>query len=144
MDEEYNDFALDIKTLYPKRIIKQEHKGDWHQSSKEYGAKYANGEYLCFPNDDSYYLPQFVEEVGKCKEDLIYYDWIWGDNDMKVRKGNPKRSYIDVGGFVVKKDVFRKIGWRNKGAEGDGHLVEDIIKSGASTKYLDFVLYVKN
>lgn len=116
---------------------------DWGYSVKELGITLANGEYLCFPADDAYYTPNFVDKMSKqmTDYDLVYCDWIHDRADYLMVSVCPKVGYIDVGGFVVKKSLVSHFGAKNQ--ESDGQLIEELVTK-CRHKKLSNVMYVKN
>lgn len=101
---------------------KMERFNDWGYSVKEIGADKARGEYLCFPADDSQYKPEFVAEMTKPETDLVYCDWFFGKIGSSV-KVLPQVGSIDIGGFIVRKSVWEKYRFFDKGSCGDGMFV---------------------
>ena len=104
--------------------------------SANLGAAAAQGEYLCFPSDDGYYVPRFLEAMlGAGPADLIYCDCVYDGHGINYApmQTRPACGFIDKGGFLVKREQFR--GFRGPaGADraADGWLVEALIKSGAT------------
>ena len=127
--------------------------GDIGQSMKSAYSEFARGEYLCFPNDDAYYVPVFVDKLvwyGRAQNlDLVYCDWLFdrADNTVPYRHmpGRPKLGWIDIGGFIVRKTALMADGWGDRDEGGDGHLVERLAsKHKHACLPDDRVYYVKN
>ena len=110
--------------------------------SAEVGAQRAQGEYLCFPSDDGYYVPQFLENMLSRSEgaDLIYCDCLyrvsvaaWSDkyrhhNLMEVEL---RRRRIDKGGFLVKRELFNGFSGKDPGrgyCEADGVFIDEVMR----------------
>lgn len=127
--------------------------GDIGQSMKAAYTRFARGEFLCFPHDDAYYVPVFVErmlmEARNNNFDLVYCDWLFdrADNTTPYHHmpGVPQFGRIDIGGFIVKRDALLADGWADRGEGGDGRLVERLAQKHRHGCVPDNrVLYVKN
>lgn len=100
------------------------------------GAKMAQGEYLCFPSDDNYYCPGFLDALLRDGQgaDLIYSDCVYSGYGCRAEAMDvsPRLGRIDKGGFLIRRELFP--GFR--GPEGldrpaDGLLVEAVVAAGA-------------
>ena len=124
-------------------IIKKDFVGDWGQTSKYKACKKVITEYVCFPNVDSSYNPLFVEKMllkaNESNADLVYCDM----NTPSKVVVTPKKCGIDVGGFIVKREVVLADGWTNRSSIGDGLLVERIVSKGYKVVKVDEDLYNK-
>jgi glycosyltransferase involved in cell wall biosynthesis len=119
-------------------------------------AKFAVGEYLCFPSDDGYYVPGFaalmLEAARNNNWDLVYCDVVDDPRQFGrygVRDVQPALGYIDKTCYIVKREVFMRLGGF-PAREGDNDwaadwwLVDDLIKSGVRHGKLDQLLVVHN
>jgi glycosyltransferase involved in cell wall biosynthesis len=109
----------------------------------------ARGEYVCFPLDDAYYIPIFVEGMIHHSRlnnwDLILCNFLFDVFLYKPFDAAPVIGRVDVGGFIVKKKCVIDDGWPNRVGNGDGLLVERLAKKYPNGKVPeDTVLYVKN
>ena len=97
-----------------------------------------------FPNDDAYYTPEYIEKMLQAAEkgraDLVCCDWVCD----RAYTGRPKVGQIDVGGFLVKRDLMLRHGWPDRGPTGDGKLVESLVAHGAKAVRMPDIAYVKN
>ena len=123
--------------------------GDWGQTVKAWAAgSLARSEWICFPNDDAYYVPGFFERMLDAADrqglDLVYCDWIFDKFGYVHYEGKPVVGHIDVGGFLVKRSVLEAVGWQDKSSVGDGKLIEAIVEAGYRHGKASGVLYVKN
>jgi hypothetical protein len=122
--------------------------GDWGQVEKFAAAQRVDADWLCFPNDDAYYCPAFLERMVTTGEergaDLVYCDWVYDKAGYAGYQGRPITGQIDVGGFLVRREALLKHGWPDRGPEGDGHLIESLVKSGVPHAHVPGFLYVKN
>jgi glycosyltransferase involved in cell wall biosynthesis len=133
-----------------KHVDAAPYVGDWHRRSKLRAAAKCNGDYLMFPQDDSYYVPtalaEFVKAATAGDYGLIYCNWLNPQDGHTMWPGNPKVGHIDIGGFMVRRDVFELVPWTDASQIGDGRWVEDMIavpevRHGLAGRG---VLYVKN
>jgi hypothetical protein len=126
------------------------HHGDWHQTVKKRRANTANGIMLCFPNDDVYYAPTFVEMVMYSVRaygwDLVYCDWLNPEFGYTVHGAAPAVGHIDVGGFAVSERVWHqtKEFWQCGSQTADGEYIEAVVRAGFRHGKTPGVLYVKN
>lgn len=127
--------------------------GDIGQSMKAAYTRFARGEFLCFPHDDAYYVPVFVErmlfEARVNNLEFVYCDWLFDKADNTVpyhhMPGVPVFGRIDIGGFIVTKAALLADGWKDNGEGGDGRLAERLAAKHRHGCVPDNrVLYVKN
>jgi hypothetical protein len=125
-----------------------ERLNDWGQTAKEQAAKdWAKGEALMFPNDDAYYAPPALEKMAIELErgaDLALCGWVFDKLGYVPYAPAPIVGRVDVGGFMVKRDWFLKVGWRDKSDVGDGRFIEALVAHGAKVAKVPAVVYVKN
>lgn len=129
--------------------LKVHRYGDWGQTAKEKAAAgLARGDVLMFPADDSYYVPTALSVMLNCivslNADLVVCGWIYDHLGYRAMPPCIAEGYVDVGGFMVRRETFLKVGWRDKGQTGDYTLLSDIVESGATVAYEPSILYVKN
>ena len=130
--------------------------------SAEEGARFTLGEFLCFPSDDSYYVPTFGETMYKAAietpADLVLCDMLYdprsGQGRYAAVEQHPRRNWFDKTGFILRRSLFE--GFPNKvdgydanrtGAVvdcADGMLAESLVARGVSYKELRDVLVVHN
>lgn len=114
-------------------------------------APQCHGEWLCFPNDDGYYVPQFTELMlaGSRGADFVYCDMLMDPRlygVYHVLKTKPKLYRIDKGGFLIRKSVFEKFDWPPAPDDycRDGLLVEQLRKARVRMSKAKGVLFVHN
>ncbi len=125
---------------------------DWGQTEKMSAVAKVTGEYVGFPNDDGYYCPAYLTQMvaaGQARAaDLVYCDWVsahdMGRDGYVPYQGAPVIGYLDVGGFLVRREVMLRHGWPDRGPTGDGVLIESLVKSGITHVRVPKTLYVKN
>ena len=134
--------------------------------SAEYVAKnWAKGDWLCFPSDDSYYVPFFQQTMLYCAEnnmwDLVYCNIIRNDDSVDGRKMTgaqgdyyflwkvaPHVGGIDKVCFFVKRALF--IGFPGKATDTpmptacDGALIEQLVKNGVRHGKAEGIMAVHN
>jgi glycosyltransferase involved in cell wall biosynthesis len=116
--------------------------------SANYGASLATGDYLCFPSDDGYYVPRFLQTMLDAgPADLIYCDCIYDGHGASYRLMDvaPVGGRIDKGGFLVRRERFSGF----KGPAGadraaDAWLIEALIKTGVTHTKAPGYLWVHN
>jgi hypothetical protein len=102
------------------------------------GATKARGDWLCFPSDDSYYVPLFLDRmsVWMADWDFIYCDMLytskWSDWKYSVMDVKPVKQHIDKTCFLVRRELFHGFPGKKNGApsEADGALAEDLVSRG--------------
>lgn len=136
---------------------------DYGHSLREIGIQKADTEYLLITNDDNYYVPEFLklmfQEISKEQLDMVLCDMV--HSHLKVMEGGmsydadqygffrtfPKKYMVDIGCFIVRTKLAKRVGFRDKSFIGDGTFVEDIIAAvGDSIKIgkLNKILFVHN
>ena len=118
--------------------------------SANFGVTLAQGEYLCFPSDDNYYVPFFLELMLKQKTDLIYCNMLHNPrsphhhNEYRVIDVRPQISAIDKGGFLILRSKFHPFPWERSIIAADGMLIENLIQKGVSHSKAKGVLWIHN
>lgn len=115
------------------------------------------GEWLCFPSDDSYYVPPFAQIMLDAAHanawDLVYPEAIIYDGRCIYGKYavfpiDPWPCSIDKTCFMLKRDKFPATGFPGKVPGGasasDGLLVQQLVQGGISHGKAPGVLVVHN
>lgn len=165
MDEGENQSVVDmandkrIKRYTFERIEMTDGRGSCGILPKNAGVKYAKGEYLCFPSEDTYYVPIFVEEMLKQSEnlDIVMCNFLYGVNEWKNKPQNysviqayPSVGSIDTCNYIIKPKIYLKYPFTkfisNKIQLGfaDGLVPKTAVENGASWKAINQVLVVHN
>jgi hypothetical protein len=116
---------------------------DFGHTLREIGIQKADTEYILITNDDNYYVPEFLKlmfnEISMHNLDMVLCDMVHSkinvtDGQMYYLKDQyhyfrtyPKKFMIDIGCFIVRTELAKKAGFRDKSFTGDGTFVEDII-----------------
>ena len=116
----------------------------------ELGVAATDGEWLCFPSDDSYYVPWFLERMLKTATheswELVYCDLIAGNATEHHAVGaKPLRCCIDKTCFLLRREWFHGFD-HSPGVYpmADGHLIEDLVARGIRHGRLGHCLVVHN
>jgi glycosyltransferase involved in cell wall biosynthesis len=117
-------------------------------ASANMGAEMASGDYLCFPSDDDYYVPRFLELMLQPGTELVYCDMLYDPRlkgvyaPVNVQPGLD----IDKGGFLIKSQHFQPFPWeRPDGLRlADHYLINDLVAAGLSHAKVPGVLWVHN
>jgi len=123
-------------------------RNDWHYASRIKALQQVQTPWVGFLSDDAYYCPRWLEMMlgyGQRHEvSLVYCDWIYDRAGYVLYSGQPRTSFIDIGGFLVQTAVARAVGFPDIGNEADGHFVEAVVRAGHPHVRVPHVLYVKN
>lgn len=126
-------------------------------SSADIAAKVAKGDWLCFPSDDSLYVPAFsdlmLRAAREANLDLVYCDMVYDPMGLIQRTGRyglmdskAQMNHIDKTNFFVKRKFFK--GFPGKKIEGhsacDWLFVEDAIRRGARSGKAEGILATHN
>lgn len=117
----------------------------------ELGAASAKGQWLSFPNDDSYYCPWFVERMRKGAMDggwdLVYCDLVaGGPGGHYLLQAEPKLCQIDKTNFIVRAGWFHGFS-QGAGAsypQADGIMIEELVRRGIRHGRVPEILVVHN
>jgi len=118
-------------------------------------ALHAQGEFLCFPSDDSYYMPVFGEQMHLAGREADFvmchmvYDKRCGHGHYTAIPQEPKRFWCDKTGFIIRKDKFPsfpniKTSGSRWDMSSDGEMAELVVSQGARWKVIPDVLVVHN
>lgn len=120
----------------------------------EWGIKQADGEWVCFPNDDSYYCPWFAERMLAAAErdklDLALCDMVLGSPASHgVINSQPLIGAVDKCNFIVRRSIAQSLPFPGKDNPSlwqvaDGAFVEAVARSGARWGKVEQVLCVHN
>lgn len=115
------------------------HSKNCYQSAN-FAAQKATGEYLCFPSDDGYYVPNFLKFMLEPQADLVLCDWL---TDVRTRDervfrytvchSKPCVNYVDKGGFLVRRSKFQPFPWEENIITADGLMVSRLLQDPTLT-----------
>jgi glycosyltransferase involved in cell wall biosynthesis len=154
-----NEFTCTVATGFYKQSIRYFPAvvGSTYHGSNA-GAHKAKGEFLCFPSEDSYYVPIFAQEHARAINangwDLVYADQLYdrrqGDGKYSVMTVSPHSCHIDKTGFFVRRSKFEELnGFENLDDQSqfgtaDGLFIEKCIQRGLSHGKIPEVFSVHN
>jgi hypothetical protein len=118
---------------------------DYGHTLRDIGIRQVETEYLLITNDDNYYVPEFLklmfQEINRAELDMVLCDMVHSHLDSKQEEMRyqadtygffstyPKNFKVDIGCFIVRTELAKQVGFRDKSFTGDGVFVEDIIAS---------------
>ena len=119
--------------------------------SADYAVQHiAKGEWLCFPSDDSYYVPQFAERMLAAADaggwQLVYSNLVWGRQGIHTQLDcKPQLCCIDKTNFMIRRDKMIPFpGKQNGPCCADGHLIDVLVADGIVVGKVDQLLVVHN
>jgi hypothetical protein len=116
-------------------------------------------EFLLLTNDDNYYAPPFVEmmfdSVDRYALDLVMCDMVHshpGAGGRPVPAYSPfavapRRLSADIGCFIVRSALAKRVGFRDRTHDGDGTYIDDLMALGPDMVRwgkIDRTLFVHN
>lgn len=119
--------------------------GDCYWTGDYAVANLVTGEFVCFPSDDSYYVPKFGERMYRAAVqnhwDLVYCKMLYDDRlpdnrgEYDILDVLPVVCRIDKTGFIVRRSKFIPFPGKNPADVtapccADGWLVQALVKSG--------------
>jgi glycosyltransferase involved in cell wall biosynthesis len=127
---------------------------DFGHTLRDLGIQQVTGDYILITNDDNYYVPKFVELMLEPQADFIYCDMVHNHNRPESSSGgtygffktHPAYCQIDIGCFIIKREIAQAVGFKHRINEADGLFVEDILRTYPNLKIVKIpkVLYVHN
>lgn len=160
-DREMDQILGELKSRNPGVIdycFSEERYNDYGHTLRDIGIRMADTEYLLITNDDNYYCPVFVENMFSAlhthNADIVLCDMIHSHNQPGGRPQTayaffetaPQRCSIDIGCFITKTELAKKVGFRDKSHDGDATYFEDLIavKPDVRIAKVNQVLFVHN
>jgi len=115
---------------------------------------YSHKDFILITNDDNYYVPKFVEYMLRCAMarvgtiGMVYCDTVHSYLDYRVLKTRLEVNYIDMGSFIVRADIAKKVGFNHIHFAADGQFAIECAqfcrRMKLTTTYLDKPLFVHN
>ena len=122
-------------------------------SAAEKAIPLATGTWLCFPNDDGYYVPGFAQTMRQAAQehgwDLVYCDLVYDPRmagRYEVLRVEPRSMAIDKTCLMIRRSVMpaefpgKDVNWHFC----DGWLVEQLVKAGVRHGKAPGVMVVHN
>ena len=94
-------------------------------------------DYLLITNDDNIYVPEFVNFMLKKANGyagIVYCDTIHSYMGYDTLKTQLKENFIDMGSFIVRIDVARRVGFNHFHLSADGTYAERCASYCKNTK----------
>lgn len=107
-----------------------------------------NCQWLGLTNDDNYYVPTYLEWLvsrgEETKADLVYTDMVHSHKAWKPISTSPKRGHLDLGGFLVRSEMARRVSFDNYGFAGDGDWINRLVSLTKKVQKVQATLFVHN
>lgn len=124
---------------------------DWGHTPRNYGLEHATEEWIVMTGDDNYYVPIFVDSFLSAVDDSTHFVLCnmihnWVNNEYHYINSVPRLGAIDIGNFMVRTQLAKKIKLDIKKIDADGYFVEEYLTkySEGSIKKINKSLYVHN
>ncbi|SAK67396.1 hypothetical protein [Caballeronia ptereochthonis] len=131
---------------------------DFGHTLRDIGIGMAEHEWLLLTNGDNYYCPVFVETMlGAASQsdcELVLCDMIHSHVNPGGRpqasychfETLPKHESIDIGCFIVRTELAKRVGFRDKTHDGDASYFEDLVATNGVKQFrkVSQVLFVHN
>ena len=129
---------------------------DYGHSLRQIGLERSSAEYTLITNDDNYYTPNFVQEMigeaRKSESDVVYCDMV--HSHIRYDQPNPigyqafitkpHINYIDMGSFIFRTDLGKKVGFKSRSFEADGVFFEELKNNTERITKVKKILFVHN
>ena len=124
---------------------------DWGHTPRNYGLEHSTEEWVVMTGDDNYYMPVFVEEflnVVDKDTHFVFCNMVhnWTNKQYLVINSIPKLGGIDIGNFMSRSDLAKKIKLDVAIEQSDGLFVEEYLRkyNQGTIKKINKPLYVHN
>jgi glycosyltransferase involved in cell wall biosynthesis len=134
-----------------KFTILPERHNDWGHTPRNYGVENATEDWVIMTGEDNYYVPVFVDnfldevdsEVGFVFCDMVHN---WTNFQYYHIKCEPNWGKIDIGNFMIRRDLAQQLKLNTKIAQSDGIYVEEFkVKfPNEKIKKINKILYIHN
>jgi hypothetical protein len=144
-NDEFQNLMSSFKNLRPNHIehfCSEQRFDDYGHTLRDIGLKQVEDEYVLLTNSDNYFIPKAIEFINQKlfelnnEIDVLMFDLVHS-HDFPGGRRLPsysffevfyKRGSIDVSAAIVKSDLAKKVGFRDKTHDGDATYFEDIQK----------------
>ena len=123
---------------------------DWGNTPRNYGLDNAKEEWVVMTGDDNYYTPVFVDHMLEAvtpAAHFVHCDMVHNLDSRYVHlKSEPKLHKIDIGNFMSRAELAKKVRLQVDKWDADGIFVEEYLKQFPQgiVKYIPKILYVHN
>lgn len=106
--------------------------GRWGHPNRKKGISelpFNHHDFVLLTNDDNYYVPTFVQTMLRgCSDNskigFVYCNTVHNYQNYDVLLTQLKRDHIDMGSFIVRVDIAKKIGFNSFELNADGIYAE--------------------
>jgi glycosyltransferase involved in cell wall biosynthesis len=139
----FNDDRIRL-TVLDKRY------NDWGHTPRQYGLDNSTEDWVVMTGEDNYYVPEFVDiMLGESEhQHFVYCDMVhnWINRDYIPLMSKLQLGRIDIGSFMVKSNMAKKIKLRLDQEWADWYFVDEFMKkfTAAKMKKVNRLLYVHN
>jgi len=152
-NDEFQNIMASFKDVRPNHIeffCSEQRFDDYGHTLRDIGLKQVDDEYVLLTNSDNYFIPKAIEFINQKlfelnnEIDVLMFDLVHSHDFPGGRKLPSysffevfyKRGSIDVSAAIVKSDLAKKAGFRDKTHDGDATYFEDIQKIKSPGKLL--------
>ena len=108
-------------------------------------------DFILITNDDNYYVPEYVRYMrqdAKSGVGIVYYDCLHNYMSYEILKSKMQTNAIDMGSFIVRADVAKKVGFTSNAFHADGIYAEACAAycntNKLAIKYIPRAIFVHN
>jgi hypothetical protein len=131
----------DLREDFPDvTFLAVENQNDWGHEKRATGLAAASCDWVGFFNDDDSYSLDYLERMlaEAAEADAVFCEW----NENPGCDFHIYRS--TAGNFIVRAALAKKVGWRSRVYEADGHFIEALNAAGARVVKVPELLYHHN
>jgi glycosyltransferase involved in cell wall biosynthesis len=115
-------------------------------SAANHAIQFATGEFVGFPSDDSYFVPEYADKLLRNADaydlELVYADLVMtGYNDGGILVGDAQACHLDKTNFILKRSRFIPFSIADC---ADGELIAELVKQGIRHRRVGHPLAVHN
>ena len=134
-----------------KFTILPERYNDWGHTPRNYGVEHATEDWIVMTGEDNYYTPIFVDNFLSAVEPnvgFIFCNMVhnWTDFQYFAVECKPEWGKIDIGNFMIRRDLAQQMKLDTQEPQSDGKYVEEfkVLFPEEKIKKIPKVLYVHN
>lgn len=134
-----------------KFTILPERYNDWGHTPRNYGVEHATEDWIVMTGEDNYYTPIFVDNFLSSVEPnvgFIFCNMVhnWTDFQYFAVECRPEWGKIDIGNFMIRRDLAQQMKLDTQEPQSDGKYVEEfkVLFPEEKIKKIPKVLYVHN
>jgi hypothetical protein len=120
----FNDPRIDFRST---EVV----NGLWGFPNRKMMVQAVEGEptdFLLITNDDNEYIQPFVELMSNCCQadvGMVYCNTIHSYMGYEILQTRVQVMYIDMGSFITRMDVAKKVGFNHQHEQADGVFAEE-------------------